>query len=72
MSVPQWCFSEDPSFTLYTSDMRHLLTCFQRDFYRTFGRPIAKVFLGAMATYQILYLGWSKLESIEEQQQKEG
>ncbi|KAL1887052.1 hypothetical protein Cpir12675_006720 [Ceratocystis pirilliformis] len=32
------------------------------DFYKTFGRPIAKVLLIAMFTYQLLYLGWTKLE----------
>ncbi|KAL5604061.1 hypothetical protein BROUX41_002050 [Berkeleyomyces rouxiae] len=32
------------------------------DFYKTFGRPIAKVLLVAMFTYQLLYLGWTKLE----------
>lgn len=34
-------------------------------FYTSFGRPVAKVFLGAMFTYQLAYLLWHKLE-IEE------
>ena len=36
-----------------------------RDFYKTFGRPLAKNFLIAMATYQVLYFSWLKLESYE-------
>lgn len=28
---------------------------------------MAKVFLGALFTYQITYLAWSKLESMEEE-----
>lgn len=31
-------------------------------FYKTFGRPIAKVFLMAILTYQLTYLAWMKLE----------
>lgn len=42
-----------------------------RNFYKTFGRPIAKNFLIAVCTYQLLYLGWTKLESMEIKQQKE-
>lgn len=34
-------------------------------FYKTFGRPIAKVFLGAVFTYQAVYLFWVKLETDE-------
>ena len=37
----------------------------QSAFYKTFGRPIAKVLLVAMLTYQIVYLLWVKLESEE-------
>jgi len=33
---------------------------------------MAKVFLGAMATYQLLYLGWLKLESMEHENGKNG
>ena len=36
-----------------------------REFYKTFGRPIAKNFLIAVITYQVLYWSWLKLESIE-------
>ena len=36
-----------------------------REFYKTFGRPIAKNFLIALVTYQVLYWSWAKLESIE-------
>jgi len=34
-------------------------------FYRSFGRPIAKVFLGAIFTYQVTYWLWTKLEMDE-------
>ena len=36
-----------------------------RNFYKVFGRPIARNFLIAVATYQILYFSWLKLESME-------
>ena len=43
-----------------------------RDFYKTFGRPLAKNFLIAVATYQVLYFTWLKLESYETKQDGEG
>lgn len=42
-----------------------------RSFYGTFGRPIAKNLLIALATFQILYLSWLKLESMEMKRDKE-
>lgn len=39
-------------------------------FYKSFGRPIVKVFLGAVVTYQVTYLVWTKLETDEIKQQK--
>lgn len=42
----------------------------QRAFYRDFGAPVAKVFLGALVTYQVLYWGWLKLESLETKEKK--
>jgi len=42
-----------------------------RNFYKTFARPLAKTFLIAVATYQVLYLSWLKLESIEVKHDKE-
>lgn len=39
-------------------------------FYKSFGRPIAKVFLGALCTYQVLYLVWHKLETEENMAQQ--
>ena len=42
-----------------------------RDFYRTFGRPIAKNFLIAVFTYQVLYWSWLKLESLEIKDEKQ-
>jgi len=39
-------------------------------FYKNFGRPIVKVFLGAVFTYQITYWLWIKLETDEVKQQK--
>ena len=41
-------------------------------FYKSFGRPIAKVFLGAVFTYQVVYWGWVKLETDEIKRQKKG
>ncbi|KAH7131934.1 hypothetical protein B0J11DRAFT_520376 [Dendryphion nanum] len=35
-------------------------------FYKSFGSPIVKTFLGALFTYQVAYWGWMKLESLEE------
>lgn len=43
-----------------------------RNFYKEFGRPVARSFLIAVATYQILYYSWSKLESMEMKREKEG
>ncbi|KAF8422872.1 hypothetical protein EV426DRAFT_704615 [Tirmania nivea] len=40
-------------------------------FYTIYGRPIAKVFLIAMGTYQLLYFFWKKLETMEEQKGKQ-
>ncbi|CAH0024106.1 unnamed protein product [Clonostachys rhizophaga] len=34
-------------------------------FYKTFTRPIAKVVLGAVLTYQLVYWAWVKLETDE-------
>ncbi|KAI0201290.1 hypothetical protein F4808DRAFT_133299 [Astrocystis sublimbata] len=36
-----------------------------KTFYKTFGRPIAKVFLMAIFTYQLVYFLWVKLEQDE-------
>ncbi|GAM82425.1 hypothetical protein ANO11243_004040 [Dothideomycetidae sp. 11243] len=43
-----------------------------RSFWLSFGRPIAKVFLLAMATYQLSYLAWAKMASIEEEREGDG
>ncbi|KAG5970575.1 hypothetical protein E4U55_001611 [Claviceps digitariae] len=37
-------------------------------FYKTFTRPVAKVLVLAVFTYQFIYWGWSKLEADEHQQ----
>jgi hypothetical protein len=34
--------------------------------------PVLKVFLGALFTYQVIYLSWLKLEEIEEKHIKDG
>ncbi|KAF1845812.1 uncharacterized protein K460DRAFT_312609 [Cucurbitaria berberidis CBS 394.84] len=39
-------------------------------YYKTFGSPLLKCFLGALFTYQIAYYAWFKLETIEEQHDK--
>ncbi|KAF2749484.1 hypothetical protein M011DRAFT_475572 [Sporormia fimetaria CBS 119925] len=40
-------------------------------FYKSFGMPVAKCFLGALFTYQVVYWGWMKLESLEEKKDTE-
>nr|POE63718.1 hypothetical protein CFP56_04621 [Quercus suber] len=40
------------------------------NFYKEFGRPTAKCFLIAVLTYQLLYISWTKLESIEIKREK--
>lgn len=44
----------------------------QRAFWGTFGRPMAKVFTGAMVTYQICYWSWLKLETMELERTNDG
>lgn len=39
-------------------------------FYKSFGRPVAKVFLGAVFTYQLAYWIWVKLETDEVKKKK--
>jgi hypothetical protein len=34
--------------------------------------PVLKVFLGALFTYQVIYISWLKLEEIEEKHVKSG
>lgn len=41
------------------------LTCTKVGFYKSLGRPIAKVFFGAVFTYQVVYWLWVKLETDE-------
>lgn len=48
------------------------LMFFKVGFYKSYGRPIAKVFLGAVFTYQFTYLAWMRLEKDEIKQQKRG
>lgn len=44
----------------------------QTQFYKTFGRPIAKVFLMAIFTYQLVYYVWVRLEHDEIRRGMEG
>ncbi|KAJ4370498.1 hypothetical protein N0V83_005019 [Neocucurbitaria cava] len=39
-------------------------------YYKSFGNPVLKCFLGALFTYQLAYYAWYKLETIEEQHDK--
>ncbi|KAJ2979902.1 hypothetical protein NUW58_g7086 [Xylaria curta] len=41
-------------------------------FYKTFGRPIAKVFLMAIFTYQLAYYFWVRLEHDEMRAEMQG
>jgi len=43
----------------------------QKPNYRQFYRPFAKVFLGAMFTYQVLFWCWEKLRLDEMREEKE-
>ncbi|KAG8525427.1 uncharacterized protein KY384_009071 [Bacidia gigantensis] len=42
-------------------------------FYKQFGRPVAKVFLGAIFVYQVVYLGWTIIETdvVRDRKQRE-
>lgn len=44
----------------------------QRDFYKTFTRPVAKVLLTAVFTYQLVYWTWMKLETDEIRAETDG
>lgn len=44
----------------------------KRNFYRSWGIPVAKSFLGALFTYQVIYFGWLSLEDYETRQTKDG
>ncbi|KAI1330067.1 hypothetical protein F5Y16DRAFT_396632 [Xylariaceae sp. FL0255] len=44
----------------------------QANFYRTFSRPIAKVLLVAMFTYQVAYYFWVRLEQNESKAELQG
>ncbi|KUI56737.1 hypothetical protein VP1G_04085 [Cytospora mali] len=42
------------------------------EFYKSFTRPVAKVLLMAMFTYQLVYWGWVKLEQDEITAERQG
>ncbi len=44
----------------------------QIGFYKTFGRPVAKVLLMATFVYQLTYWAWVKLEADEMKDQRTG
>ncbi|KAI1647246.1 uncharacterized protein F4817DRAFT_365385 [Daldinia loculata] len=48
------------------------LTSSQAQFYKTFGRPIAKVLLVAVFTYQVAYYFWVRLEQDETRAEMRG
>lgn len=48
-----------------------LTICSKTNFYKTFTRPVAKVLLMAIFTYQLAYWGWVKLEQDEIRDQRE-
>merc|ERR1712000_342958 len=43
-----------------------------KDFYKQFTRPVAKVLLMAVLTYQLVYFGWMTLETEEIKAQADG
>lgn len=44
----------------------------QSQFYKTFTRPVAKVLLMALLTYQLIYWSWLKLETDEIRAERDG
>lgn len=55
-----------PAHARHYSQPVHQLPSQQRpSFYKTFSRPIFKVALMAIFTYQLAYYGWMKLETDE-------
>lgn len=50
----------------------HQLTSLQSQFYKTFSRPIAKVLILAVFTYQVTYWTWTKLEADEVRAKMDG
>lgn len=44
----------------------------QSQFYKTFTRPVAKVLLVAVFTYQVAYWSWVKLETDEVRSERDG
>ncbi|GAW12668.1 hypothetical protein ANO14919_020380 [Xylariales sp. No.14919] len=59
--LPQARFSS----TQASDDSRPTGSLNHKTFYKTFGRPIAKVFLMAIFTYQLVYYLWVRLEQDE-------
>ncbi len=76
--LPTYLTLPSPAFSTYIPGITYLpaspskTSCHQVGFYKSFGRPIAKVFLGAMFTYQITYLVWHRLEIEETKAYKTG
>ncbi|OOF96258.1 hypothetical protein ASPCADRAFT_4334 [Aspergillus carbonarius ITEM 5010] len=48
----------------------YLILCLWMARYKLFVGPFAKVFLGAIFTYQVLYWTWLKLEMVESKYEK--
>jgi hypothetical protein len=44
----------------------------QANFYKTFTRPVAKCALLAVFVYQLVYWGWTKLETDEIKDERQG
>ena len=44
----------------------------QAQFYKTFTRPVAKALLIAVLTYQLVYFGWTKLETDDIREKTDG
>lgn len=62
--------SESPCCLPACPSLTRLL--FKSQFYKDFTRPVAKVLLMAMFTYQLAYWGWVKLEQDEIRAEREG
>lgn len=56
----------------YNTLSQAVLIITQRDFYKYRSRPVFKAVLVAIFTYEIIYWGWLKLESMETKHDTEG
>lgn len=69
--------SKQPSTTVrpraaVNESTSQLTSCRQSQFYKTFTRPVAKVLVLAVFTYQVVYWSWVRLEADEVRAETDG